>query len=95
MGEKRLLRVICYDIPSDTARARIATRLEEIAVRVQDSVFEARLTQPQTDGLFEELRTLAAAEGNVRIYTIADGSLGRCRQAGGPAILGGGRYWLV
>ena len=95
MGEKPMLRVICYDIASDRVRERVARALEEVAVRVQYSVFEARLTHAQAERLMEGLSRLVEPGDSLRLYTVPDPMITRCRQRGGPGMLGAGRFWLV
>jgi CRISPR-associated protein Cas2 len=95
MSEKPILRVIAYDIASDRRRRRIAATLEERAVRVQDSVFETRLTHRQAERLMASLERLAAKGDSVRLYTVPDAVLPRCREVGGPLMAGAARYWLL
>jgi CRISPR-associated protein Cas2 len=47
MPSRQRLHVIAYDISSDRTRTRVAEALEDFAVRVQDSVFEA-MAHPST-----------------------------------------------
>lgn len=86
MSEKPILRVIAYDIASDQRRRRIAGILEERAVRVQDSVFEARLTHRQAERLMAKLERLTSKGDSLRLYTVPDAILPRCREIGGPLI---------
>lgn len=44
MADRSRLHVIAYDITSDRTRVRVSEALEEFAVRVQDSVFEAMVS---------------------------------------------------
>lgn len=95
MSEKPILRVIAYDIASDQRRRRIAGILEERAVRVQDSVFEARLTHRQAERLMAKLERLTSKGDSLRLYTVPDAILPRCREIGGPLMAGAARYWLL
>ena len=95
MADRPMLRIIAYDIASDHRRRAIAKTLEKKAVRVQESLFEARLTHRQTERLMERLLRIKTPEDSVRLYTVPDGQLGRCREGGGPAIDTGGRFWLA
>lgn len=94
MAERTMLRVIAYDVGSDKRRARLAARLEAVAVRVQQSVFEARMTEGTAKRLFDEAKRIAGPGASVRMYTIPDRSIERCRSEGGPVILSGARYWM-
>ena len=95
MADRPMLRIIAYDVSSDRRRRAIAKTLEKRAVRVQESLFEARLTHTQADRLMATLQRLADNADSVRLYTVPDGQLVRCKAAGGPAIDTGGRFWLV
>lgn len=95
MADKPMLRVIVYDIASDKRRRRIAGVLEVKAVRVQESVFEARLTHGAARRLMTELEQAAGKGDNLRLYTIPDAMLERCAEQGGPIIAGAARYWLL
>lgn len=95
MADRPALHVVTYDIADDRRRRKVAGILEDRAARVQESVFEARLTTRAARALMAELTALATAEDSVRIYAVPDGALTRCRTHGGPDIAGGGRYWLA
>ena len=95
MVDKCQLRVIVYDIADDRRRRKVASVLVDQAVRVQESVFEARLTNRQVDALLLSLRTLISTDDSVRVYVVADAVLKDCRNEGGPAISDGGRFWLM
>ncbi len=95
MSEKPVLRVIVYDISSDHRRRRIAGVLEDRAVRVQESVFEARLTHRQAASLMNLLGRMTAKGDSLRLYTVPDSMLPRCQEVGGPLIAGAARYWLL
>jgi CRISPR-associated protein Cas2 len=95
MTDRPILRVIIYDIADDRRRCRIAKVLEERAVRVQESAFEARLSSRQLDGLMNRLTRLATAEDSLRAYTVPENALARCRVHGGGPIADGARFWLL
>lgn len=95
MVDKCQLRVIVYDIADDRRRRKVASVLVDQAVRVQESVFEARLTNRQVEALLLSLRTLISTDDSVRVYVVADAVLKDCRNEGGPAISDGGRFWLM
>ncbi len=77
--------LICYDISADGPRARVAERLEEIAIRVQFSVFEARLTDAQLKSLHQELSVHLTVGDSLRMYPLPSTSVQRCLIAGrGP-----------
>ena len=95
MADKPMLRIIVYDIGSDRRRRKVADTLEARAARVQESVFESRLTHRQANRLMSDLQRLAGPGDSIRLYTVPDGLLPRCAEQGGPAIDGGGRFWLL
>ncbi len=71
MADDPMLTVIAYDISSDRARRYVAEILEEIGLRVQESVFEARLSRTQSDGLARRLRKHVGEGDSIRFYPIA------------------------
>ena len=95
MPDRPQLRVIVYDIANNRRRRKVAGTLEELAARVQESVFEARLSQAQLTRLRRRLDPLIAPEDSLRIYTIPDASLPRCHIRGGPMLADGARYWMI
>jgi CRISPR-associated protein Cas2 len=63
--------VICYDVPDDRRRTRLARALAGYGRRVQYSVFEASLDAPLFDKLVCELRSLIEARRDrVTIYRL-------------------------
>jgi CRISPR-associated protein Cas2 len=95
MTERVMLTVYCYDIVRDRTRARVARMLEQEAVRVQDSVFEIRLTQAAADRLYRRISRLLDDGDKLRMYAIGAVALPRCRSDGGAPIAGDGDYWIV
>lgn len=80
------LYVFSYDIVGNRERRRVASILEDACVRVQDSVFEARMSRTAA----EKLTRTAAREldegDSLRVYAIGDGMLGRCLAYGAPPL---------
>jgi CRISPR-associated protein Cas2 len=95
MAETRYLSVICYDIELDRRRRKVASRLEEMAVRVQLSVFEAWLTERELDRLIGEIESMIGQDDSVRAYQIAPDGLRRCRTLGPTPAPSGDAYHLV
>lgn len=95
MPDRPQLRVIVYDIANTRRRRRIAAILQEKAARVQESVFEARLSQAQLTRLRRRLEPLILPEDSLRIYTIPNAALPRCHIQGGPMLADGSRFWLI
>jgi CRISPR-associated protein Cas2 len=95
MAIKRHLYVIAYDIADNKRRRRIATILEARAARVQESLFEQRMSAKQADALFARLKTYCTLDDSLRLYMVPDAVLSSSHTFGGPEIAGAGRYWLV
>jgi CRISPR-associated protein Cas2 len=95
MAERVMLTVYCYDITEARTRARVAGMLEECAVRVQDSVFEMRLTRAAADRLYDRVAHLLDDGDLLRMYAVGAAGLERCRSHGGAPIANDGDYWIV
>jgi CRISPR-associated protein Cas2 len=95
MADRVMLTVYCYDISNDRVRARVAARLEEEAVRVQESVFEARLTRRGADALFHKVTPLLTEGDKLRMYAISRAGLERCREWGGAPVAEDGDFWII
>jgi len=95
MPAREMLRVIAYDITSDSRRAKVADLLEEVAVRVQLSVFEARLSHKEARALMRRLKPLLAADDRLRLYTIPEIGLAHCQSEGGPPLPEKEDFWLL
>lgn len=95
MPRATMFTVIAYDISQDRKRRRVATILEDHAVRVQGSVFEAWLTARQTEALRLRIERLLEPGDSLRIYVIAQAGLARCSAFGGPVIGDTETYMLV
>lgn len=95
MPDRTLLRVIVYDISDNRRRRKVAGQLEECAARVQESVFEARLSGARLMRLHKRLQACLAPEDSLRIYTVPDAAIARCHVVGGPLLADGSRFWLI
>lgn len=79
------LYVFAYDVEKDGARARVAALLENELVRVQKSVFEGRLTQPQAARLARKVASCIAATDSLRVYAVtAEGREASLAVGGAP-----------
>lgn len=90
-----MLTVFAYDIADDRRRRRIAKVLEKRMVRVQESVFEARLTKAATTRLVKRLERHLTIDDSLRVYAVAADGLDRCHQHGGAPIMNDQDYWLL
>lgn len=95
MADRPMMMVFAYDIARDRVRARVAAVLEDQAVRVQGSVFEANLTQAAADRLFTRLAALLEPGDRLRMYGISSTGLDRSRAHGGTPMPEQGDFWLV
>lgn len=95
MARVPMLMVICYDVARPRVRARIAALLEESAVRVQESVFEARLSGAAADRLWKRLAALIEDGDRLRMYAVSAAGLERCRALGGAPVPDDAPYWIV
>lgn len=95
MAARALLYLVSYDIADNRRRRHIAALLEQRAARVQESLFELRITSRAARLLLGDLQALCGPGDSLRIYAVPDTALPRCHTHGGPAIAGGGRYWLA
>ena len=78
--------LVSYDISSDRLRNKIAKMLEGYGERVQYSVFECLLTQPQFAEMYGKLLVLmdAGDDGNIRIYDLCQNCRKKLRFIGTP-----------
>jgi CRISPR-associated protein Cas2 len=87
MPRAAMFTVFAYDISDNAKRRRVAGILEERAVRVQNSVFEAWMTEDQAKALAIEVEAILVTGDSLRVYAIGQAGLARCRTFGGPAIV--------
>ncbi len=80
-----MFTAVCYDIPDDRRRARIAAILKDVGVRVQKSVFEADIGDERLARLLRRLqRVLDEQSDSVRVYRICEGCRGKAIVLCGP-----------
>ena len=71
MSDGSLTYVVCYDIPDDRRRSRLARCLDSFGGRVQWSVFEAVLTRALFDNLVSRIgEIIVPATDSVSIYPL-------------------------
>lgn len=87
--------VFSYDIADDRRRRRVAKILEEMMVRVQESVFECRLSAQATEQILRRLEPEMAPDDSLRVYAVGADSLPPCRQIGGAPIADNHDFWLL
>lgn len=87
MGTERRLHVFCYDVSADALRRRVSDALEEVAVRVQGSVFEARLTSGAAAAVVAQIGTLLNRGDSLRVYVVPPAAIPACHVVGrGPSM---------
>jgi len=87
--------VICYDIVAASDRRRVAKLLEARMVRVQQSVFEARITLVAANRMFERAAREIDAGDNLRMYVLSRPGLAKSRVARGAPLPEEGAFWLL
>jgi CRISPR-associated protein Cas2 len=90
-----MLMVFCYDVAADSARRRISGILEEHAVRVQRSVFEARMSQPRARRLAVALAPHLSEGDTLRIYAVGAHGLRRSLAVGGLPLAEDQDFYLL
>jgi CRISPR-associated protein Cas2 len=95
MPRAEMLMVFSYDIADDRRRRRIAEVLENQLVRVQESVFEGRLSAAASDRLAAAVEREMGAGDSLRVYAIAADGMARCKQIGGAPLAVDADYWLL
>jgi len=76
------LFVFCYDIARDRPRRKVAELLEKHCVRVQKSVFEARLPASGAERLARRAAIELHPGDSLRVYAITADGLARSRAYG-------------
>lgn len=95
MPRGEMLTVFTYDVSLDRRRRRVAKLLENAASRVQDSVFEARLTKSRADALSQRIAAELGEGDSLRVYVLSSDGEVRSRVYGdGPPFEADEGYWL-
>lgn len=87
--------VICYDIPSDRRRAKVAKILEGFGARVQKSVFECDLKLPHLQKLKQKLGRVLKDEDGLRYYYLCGQCLPKVEVVNGPSVAESQLYFAV
>lgn len=78
--------VFCYDVSGHRARRRVATVLEDRCVRVQRSVFEARLAPKVAKRLAHRVARELEDGDSLRVYAVTADGLRRSFAFGAPPL---------
>lgn len=94
LGQK--LRILCYDVSCDRRRRRIAKILEDVASRVQFSVFEGRLSKRALAVVVADATKHLDKDDSLRVYTVGQTGERHCvvHGSGVPIDCESG-YWLL
>ena len=95
MSRPNHIFVFCYDVEKDSARARISDLLSENLVRVQQSVFEGRMTTKEAHQLAKKASALISPEDNLRVYCIGSRALELSLAFGPTPLPEPGDFWLL
>ena len=95
MARVKHLIVFCYDVSAAKTRRKISAVLEENGARVQESVFECRMTIPVGEALLARLDRLREETDSVRMYVIPETGRLACASAGGAPIAEKSEFWLM
>ena len=95
MTSRAITVVFCYDVEVDKSRRRLAAFLEERLVRVQKSVFEARLTERDAHRLFDAASAFLNLGDSLRMYVMTESGLEKSRVWGGAPLPEDGDFFLL
>lgn len=95
MVTRPMVMVFSYDISRNRVRRKVAQILENRAVRVQKSVFEARLEEADAKNLFTKIKQELEPGDSLRMYALSHSGLRRTKIAGVGILPSDKDYWLV
>lgn len=95
MADRTLTIVISYDISGAGTRRKVAKLLEQVMVRVQKSVFEARLAARAANRLFDAAEAILEDGDSLRMYVMSRTGLSKSRTAGGAPLPEEAAFWLL
>lgn len=96
MSRTEMMMVFCCDITRAAIRRKVAAALEDHATRVQDSVFEARMTPGQAQRLARQLEPLLEGQDSLRLYAIPAAGRAHCAVFGKAVPLAEEQdFWLL
>jgi CRISPR-associated protein Cas2 len=95
MTATAMLTVFCYDVVDDRVRRRVSAVLEDVAVRVQDSVFEAWMTAPEARRTTRAVKQHLEDGDSLRVYAIGQEGFRRCHAIGPPPFVPREGYLIV
>lgn len=87
--------IVCYDIVRAATRRRVATVLEAGMVRVQQSVFEARMKPADARRLFAQVAAMGDDGDRFRLYGLNAAGVAMSATHGGVPLPEDGGFWLL
>jgi CRISPR-associated protein Cas2 len=92
--------LVAYDIENDKLRAKVAAAMESYGKRVQYSVFECNLTQPQYAALKKRLAGLMEKAGDeeawsIRFYRLCEACVKRIEILGQGDVTRDEAFYIV
>lgn len=95
MSDTRHVMVFAYDVQNDKIRRKVAAVLEDRLVRVQRSVFEARMTRAEAQSLAQLITPLLEDGDSLRVYCLNQDSLAASQAIGGVPFPERQDFWLL
>jgi len=95
MAVRTLTIVMAYDVTRARTRRKVAGLLEDRMTRVQQSVFEARLTSPAAGVLFDAVSGILDEGDSLRMYVMTRSGLDKSRAFGGAPLPEERDFWLL
>ncbi len=88
--------VVCYDIPSNKRRNKVAQTLEGFGYRVQESVFECEVSAEQYGKMKQKImKRIETKEDSVRYYNICANCLTEIELDGLGEVKRDERFYMV
>ena len=95
MSKPRHVYVFAYDIHNDHIRRRVADILDDVAARVQYSVFEGRMRKAVMEQTRGRLSRLLEDGDSLRIYRLDERNLAASSRIGGAPFPEHQEFWLL
>ena len=96
MARGEMLTVFAYDVSDNRRRRKLARVLEQVATRVQGSVFEARMTRRAAESAGRQAARHLGQGDSLRLYAVGADGLSRSRVLGdGPPFESTEGFWIV
>ena len=88
--------VVCYDIPSNKRRNKVAQTLEGFGYRVQESVFECEVSAEQYGKMKQKImKRIETKEDSVRYYNLCTNCLTKIEIAGLGEVKRNEKFYVV